>query len=56
MVWATLLRRARALESWELGHVPAASERLHQQHAGVYATAKNVDLVALGSQGSRSAR
>src|SRR2546425_2012443 len=35
----------------QLGYAPAASERLHQQHAGVHATAEDVDLVALVRQG-----
>src|SRR3989442_11776868 len=35
----------------QLGYVPAASERLHQQHAGVHATAEDVDLVALVREG-----
>src|SRR2546426_10586852 len=33
------------------GYVPAASERLHQQHAGVHATAEDIDLVALVREG-----
>src|SRR5262249_59323134 len=31
--------------------VPAASERLHQEHAGVHATAEDIDLVALVREG-----
>src|SRR2546426_6796750 len=37
--------------SWQLRHVPAAAERLHQQHAGVHAATEDVDLVALVREG-----
>src|SRR5437016_7719561 len=44
---------ARSAGLWfrQRGHVPAASERLHQEHAGIHATAEDIDLVALVREG-----
>src|SRR5882672_9276296 len=51
-VLAPELRHDRpGLWFWQLGYVPAASERLHQEHAGVHATAEDIDLVALVREG-----
>src|SRR3989442_14931481 len=43
----------RTLALWfgQLGHVPAAPERFHQQDAGVHAASEDVDLVALVREG-----